>query len=141
MPSFAKFVGHYFPNFSVIDSMMSLKGLLFTSHRGGSYAPSSTSSSRNGHFHKLGISDHHKGMKQFHGLVGTRDLELGDFAPHTETHVKSGGVVDTERRAGIHVLQGWQQVSQEAENQDSQAVLSPSSREIGNLGGMKQMTR
>ena len=138
MPSLAKFIRHYFPDFSIIDSILSLKGL-FTTRRSTTVGKpskassddddSSSNSSRRDLYHKVSASDvSDKGFK----VPKVYDVEMGQVGapmgapvrapvpgvPRAEsridTRIDSGGIVTADRGTkGIRVQRAWQQTSQE----------------------------
>ncbi|KAG9237431.1 hypothetical protein BJ875DRAFT_453923 [Amylocarpus encephaloides] len=111
MPSLAKFVGHHFPNFSVLDTLMSLKVVTFVTSKTRSASSSGPSNGSNLNKHgfkkvEQPSSSNEKLHKQ--PIVSERnDVELG-MATMTDTYVETtGNGIEMNRLKGIHMSREW----------------------------------
>lgn len=109
MPSVSKVVGHHFPNFSIIDYLVSLRLVSFPTWRG---FDRSALSSRSPPRRRLGSEG--EMTERTGGTTDASRLELG-LANNTETYVDTGGNVDIEHWDGIRLDYEWEQTSQNTE--------------------------
>ena len=114
MPSLAKFVGHNFPTFSIVDSLVSLRGLLFTTRYGDSNA--TPSRSRKADFKKLSASELDKNPLKGDVSFDAHDVELGNVT-HATTRVEDVDPLEVNRLKGIHVQRAWEYTSQQRERE------------------------
>ena len=112
MPSLAKFVRHYFPNVSIIDSLGSLKAFLFTVRRSDSSSVTpSVSSSRNQIIPKADYSELPIKTKQSADVFDAHNVELGNMSQIT-TLVEGRGVFEVDHLDGIQVHRSWEHTTQ-----------------------------
>ncbi|KAH8586210.1 hypothetical protein B0O99DRAFT_703747, partial [Bisporella sp. PMI_857] len=125
MPSLAKFIGHYFPNFNLIETVLSLK--IFSSLR--SQAPDSKGPSPSFRPWPSRYKSRQQRMQgesnqTLNDLSGNffklPDVELGNVNG-VQTMVDAGHVMHNGNSQGIHLHREWKQTSHE-EDRDQ---LSP----------------
>jgi hypothetical protein len=119
MPAIAKFTNHTFPDFSVVDSLMSLKIFSFSSSarslRSRSKNKSSDPSLKASYsgkqgFHKptrAGESDENL-TEPWAAVMPQYDVEMGAMIPQkTKTRILSGGAVEVADDSRIHMQREW----------------------------------
>ena len=114
MPSLAKFLGHQFPNFSLVDSLLSFKAFSMLGSRksrGDTSLKDSGSFPRSYRFNKVAIpsggSD--ENLKAAYIETHTHDLESGNETTGNRARVYSGGAMEMEERVqGIRMDRAWE---------------------------------
>lgn len=112
MPSLAKFTGHHFPEFSLVDSLMSLKIFSFATR----YATTSSntgvsSAARKRPFNKVSTGESDENLRTNEHALETWKTNIGNVNP-TETIIENGSIVELEAAHAIHIQQAWNSTSQ-----------------------------
>lgn len=111
-PSLAKFVGHRFPDFDFIDSLLSLKAFSFISRWYPTSSRSIPSFVRKEPLNKTG-HESDANLKKSGTSLENRDkfdAELG-LPMVVQTEVESGEVIEMDRLPDIHLQRQWIQSS------------------------------
>jgi len=110
MPSLACFVRHYFPKFSVIDTLTSLRAKLLATRSAPNGAPSA-SSSYNQMVQDANLEEHDEKSKKSGASFNTQYAEMGNVAQIT-TRADGVAIIEMNRLDGIRVQHAWEQTSQ-----------------------------
>lgn len=117
MPSLANIVRHYFPNFSMVRSLVSLKAFLLTGRHGeSSNATPSASSSHNHIVQEPSFSESNKNLKKSAASFDAHNLELGNVSQVT-TRVDGSNMVEMHHLNGIQVQRALEQTSQKTDKE------------------------
>lgn len=115
MPALAKFVQHHFPNFSVVDSVISFKSSMLRSHYGTAKVTSLGSASQDHTAETPRISESNKTFKKSGAHFDVNSMELGNLSYITACE-NSNVAVSTDSLDGIRVWRAWGQTSQQMES-------------------------